>query len=261
MAFEDVAKSTGLSAEQIASIPEDLRTDKSFEPIKDLTGLMTSFRDGQKMIGGSIRIPGKDAKPEEVDAFYSKLGRPAKPEEYQVTLPYPEYIQWNQERIDGFKARAHKAGYSPKQVQEAIDWYGEAVAADFQAKKRSFEEAIAALKTEWGGAFDRNLALAKKARDLYGGEEAKAFFVDDPMGNNPVLIRMLAKMAADLEEGDYLGGPGESTGLTPDDAKSKIAEVLKNPEDLYHAKFAGKVGHEERVKEVQGWYAQAYNTI
>jgi hypothetical protein len=261
MAFQDVATNLGLSEEVVKAIPEELRNDKSFEPIKDFTGLMTSFRDGQKMIGGSVRIPKEDAKPEEIEAFYNKLGRPEKSDGYKYSLPYPEYIAWDQDRIKDFVANAHKSGFTPKQVQTALDWYGKTVAEDYQAKKTAFESATATLKTEWGGAFDRNLALAKRARDLYGGEEAKAFFADDPSGNDPILIKMLAKMASDLEEGDYLGGPGEPTGLTTEDAKSKIAEVLKNPEDLYHAKFAGKPGHEERVKEVQTWYDQAYRAI
>jgi len=261
MAFQDLAQGLGLSEESINSIPEELRTDKSLEPIKDLPGLIKSYSDGQKFIGGSIRIPKEDAKPEEVEAFYTKLGRPAKAEEYKLNLPYPEYVQWDKERIAGFTQAAHRAGMTVKQAQAVIDAFGQQVASDFQAKKNAFESAQATLKTEWGGAYDRNLALAKRVRDMYGGEELKAFFADDPSGNDPRVIRFLAKLGNDLEAGDYLGGPGESTGLTPDEAKEKINEVMRNKDDLYHAKFADKPGHKERVEEVQAWYAVAYNAV
>jgi hypothetical protein len=245
----------------------ELKVEKSLDVFKgkdwnEVGPLMAkSYVEGQKMIGGSIRIPKDDAKPEEWDAIFNKLGRPESPDKYELVLPNPEYIEWNQDRINAFKARMHKAGYTSKQVQEAIHWYSDALTEDFQAKKTSFETAVNTLRTEWGGAFDRNLALAKKARDLYGGPEAKEFFKDDALGNNPVLIKMLARMASDLEEGDYLGGLGETTGMGSDEAKAKIAEVMANKDDLYHAKFQGKPGHDERVQEVQGWYAQAYNAI
>jgi hypothetical protein len=87
----------------------------------------------------------------------------------------------------------------------------------------------------------------------------KEFFKDDPMGNDPRVIRFLAKIGSDLMEGDFLGGPGDTGAMTPDEAKNKIIEVMKNPEDIYHSKFYGKPGHEERVKEVQSWYELAYN--
>ena len=110
---------------------------------------------------------------------------------------------------------------------------------------------------------ERKTVFITPRKDYYqsGGEDAKAFFADDPTGNNPVLIKMLARMAADLEEGDYLGGPGESGGFTPDEAKAKILEVQSNSEDLYHLKFAGKPGHAERVKEVEALYAIAYGKV
>jgi len=269
---DEVAGNQGGAEDQAGSawkgaLPEDLRAEKSLDVFKGkdvnevFPVIAKSYVESQKMIGGSIRIPREDAKPEEIEAFFNKLGRPEKADGYQYTLPYPEYIDWNKERLTDFANQAHKAGFTPKQVQTALDWYGKAYADEFQGRKRSFEEATTALKTKWGGAFDRNMALAKRARDLYGGEEAKKFFADDPLGNNPVLIEMLAKMASDLEEGDYLGGPGETVGMNSDEAKSKIAAVLADPKDLYHAKFAGQPGHNERVIEVQGWYDQAYRAV
>jgi hypothetical protein len=69
---------------------------------------------------------------------------------------------------------------------------------------------------------------------------------------------MIAKMAADLDEADYLGGESNTGGVTPEEAKTKIAEITRNPEDLYHAKFQGKPGHDERVAEVERLYQVAY---
>jgi hypothetical protein len=68
-------------------------------------------------------------------------------------------------------------------------------------------------------------------------------------------------MAADLDEADYLGGETNTGSVTPDEAKTQIAEINRNPEDLYHAKFAGKPGHAERVIEVEGLYQIAYSRV
>jgi hypothetical protein len=249
------------------SVEEGIRAEKSLDVFKGNTWdevgpqIAKSYVASEKMIGGSIRVPKEDAKPEEWDGVWNKLGRPESPDKYQINLPYTEYINWSQDRIKELATAAHRAGFTGKQIQAVIDVYGKQQADDYQAQKKSFEDAVTNLRSEWGGSFDKNIALIRRARDLYGGDGAKEYFKDDPRGNDVVLLRMIARMAADLEEGDFLGGPGEAGGLNAEEAKAKIAEIMKDPNDLYHAKFAMKPGHEERVREVQALYDIGYRAI
>jgi len=241
MSFNDVATSLGLSAEAIEAIPKELREDKSFEPIKDFTGMMTSFRDGQKMIGKitaeSVRIP-KDGDEKGWGDFHTKLGRPESPDKYEVVLNKPDVVPWDQEEVATIKQVFHKIGLNNKQAQAMLDAYGEMVVRGNLAIKQSFDECVATLKKDWGGAFDRNSALAKRLIAEYGGEEAKNFFKGDPVGNQPWMARMLAKIAEALDEGGLLEGGETGVVLSNEDAKAQIAAVMANPDDLYHAKFA-----------------------
>ena len=57
------------------SIPEDLRDDASLKDITDPGVLAKNYVHAQKMLGTSVRIPGEDAGPEDLEAFYSKLDK------------------------------------------------------------------------------------------------------------------------------------------------------------------------------------------
>ena len=55
------------------SLAEDLRSEPSLKDFKDINSLAKSHVSAQKMLGGSIRIPGEDASDEARQEFYSKL--------------------------------------------------------------------------------------------------------------------------------------------------------------------------------------------
>jgi hypothetical protein len=79
-----------------ASLPEDLRKEKSLEAIQDVSSLAKSYVDAEKIVGGSIRIPKEGADQKEWDAFYSKLGRPESPEKYEVKRPMlKDGVSWD----------------------------------------------------------------------------------------------------------------------------------------------------------------------
>lgn len=264
--FEDVAKSMGLSAEQIASIPEDLRNEKSLEPIKDFGGLVKSFSDGQKFIGSSIRIPKDDAKPEEWAAVHAKLGRPESPDKYNLVLPRPEKIDWQDDKLKMFREVGHKLGFNHQQMHGVLNMYADMVDEGDKLIQAGKESALKELEKDWGpqqgAGYQKNMALVKRFVDVYGGEQAKEFFnAVTEVGNHPLLVRMIAKAAMDLDEADFLGGEGNQGGMTPEEAKAQIAEITRNPNDLYHAKFDGKPGHNERVAEVEKLYQLAYPRV
>ena len=67
------------------SLPDDLRDDPSLKSIQDVPGLAKSFIHAQKMVGADkIPVPTEHATKEDWDAVYSKLGRPATPDDYKV---------------------------------------------------------------------------------------------------------------------------------------------------------------------------------
>ena len=72
-----------------SSLPEDIRSAKAFDSVKDVNSLAKQFLDAQSHMGNSIRIPGEDAGQEAIDAFNQKLmnktslmQRPETPEDF-----------------------------------------------------------------------------------------------------------------------------------------------------------------------------------
>src|SRR2546425_12460091 len=67
-----------------------LAKDPSLATIKDIPSLAKLAVEGQKMVGGSIRLPKADAKPEEAEKawgdIYGKLGRPDTPDKYELKI-------------------------------------------------------------------------------------------------------------------------------------------------------------------------------
>ena len=78
-----------------------------------------------KNLGTSVRIPGADAKPEDVAAFHTKLGRPEAAEKYEYAGPenLAERFQTDDETINSFRKIAFNAGYTPAQFKAATDFY------------------------------------------------------------------------------------------------------------------------------------------
>src|SRR5262247_2235515 len=62
--------------------PEELRNDPTLAQIKGNTweeagpNLVKGYVNAQKLVGGSAKLPGPDAKPDEIRAFQDKLGVP-----------------------------------------------------------------------------------------------------------------------------------------------------------------------------------------
>src|SRR5690606_8597707 len=99
-----------------AAFYEDSNAYVSNKGWKEPSDLLMSYRNLEKFAGGAknlLELPPEDASPEVLDAFYSKLGRPANPDEYGLQPPQggdPELTNW-------FKGTAHKLGLSAKQAQ------------------------------------------------------------------------------------------------------------------------------------------------
>jgi hypothetical protein len=69
--------------------------------VKDLDSLVKIARDNQKALreSGRVKIPGADAKPEEIAAFREAMGVPDKAEGYEIKLP--EGLDGEKYELDG----------------------------------------------------------------------------------------------------------------------------------------------------------------
>lgn len=257
----------------LKSIPEDLRADSAFKDIKDVASLAKSYVHAQRMIGyDKVAIPGEKATPEEVAAFYTKLGRPEKPEGYGIKDP--EGVKINAELKTGFLAKAHELGLSTKQAQGLFGWYNEfggnfAKQAEGQALA-SQENALKELKSDFGAAFNERMGLASQAVDwamanIKGAENFKEFLDSSRLGDHPVMVRLFAKVGEMLSEDGQLKGAGTTGGsngaMTPGEAQARLAEFNASPEKMKAYQDSSHPNHKLVKEERARLYSFAYPEV
>lgn len=180
-----------------------------------------SWAEAQKLISSSIRIPGKDAKPEEIAAYREKIGVPADVKGYADAIVKPAHLDdatFNSEpmkaTLSKFTEAAHAANLSKPQVSAILNAYWQ-MDADARLQvvamdKQFATDTEAKLRQKWPGAeYDRNKVAANRAAEHFFGDafkdakliETKAgrFLLDDPN-----MVEMFAKIGREMGE-DRLG--------------------------------------------------------
>ena len=147
------------------------------------------------MVGGSVRIPPKDASPEAKQEFlnkikdidgvllkgdselYSKLGRPEVADKYDIeTLVPEEFREGLKEDIQGFKKIAFDLGLSNDQARKMAEKQIEIIKGNNEKSEREKLAAQESLKKLWGQDYDNRLQAAKQVAKIYGekfGEDIK----------------------------------------------------------------------------------------
>lgn len=224
---------TTTAPEWIASLPDELKQDKTLLQVKDIPSLAKAYVDAQKYVGTAVRMPKDDAPKDEWDAFYTKLGRPAKLEEYGVKSPEfdPELgVSVDEAAVREFSQHFFELGLTPKQAQGVLDKYGDYVLRTLDGETRTNAarrtEVETGLKQEWGATYGRNIALARQAiKDLFGDSPQLAKAVENA-GNDPDLVKGLVRIGERmLEHGEITGEvpPGE----TEASLQAEIARLRK----------------------------------
>ena len=210
-----------------AAFDEDTNAYVSNKGWKEPADLLTSYRN----LESSPVVPRtcsncrpRTRPPEQLDAFYSKLGRPGNPDEYGLQPPEggdPELTNW-------FKGTAHKLGLTAAQAK-ALYTGGTACPVPcrekLQAQKaQEAETELKALKGEWGQATTRWSAPAGVPCRPWGSTlPALGLRGEAGHGRDAQVVRH-----ARVQDGRGLleGGRSESGfGVTPAQARQEIADL------------------------------------
>jgi hypothetical protein len=225
------------------SIPADIRHSVDVESIEDLA---KGYVNAQQMIGGSLRIPGKDAGAEDWDKFYDKIEQVDGVVRYDMDDPttlfrkagLPEDASgYNVDAPEDFLALAHTAGLNRDQVETML-MYNQMQDEDLQSHQDEMvENAIGGLRQEWGMAFDRKLEEGQRAVAFLENTApglAEALEATGA-GNHPAMIKVFQALGANLQEGlGFEGSQQGNTGITPYEAKMQIEEIHNNPDHPWH---------------------------
>lgn len=206
----------------------------------------------EKLLGNAIRIPGKDAKPEEREAFLNKLGRPEKAEGYEFAVPkdLPESLPYDGERATEFKTFAHSIGLTQAQAAQMHDWYvGRTVADHGNAGKAAQNRMTEKAKAE-----------TAKLEKLWGPLDSPTAKANLEFGHRFLTNAGNAEVMADLkahglvgEDGIILSAPIAQLFANAGAALYKEGEVLRGDKGRIDNPFADKTENvTEQMRLVKG---------
>lgn len=203
----------------------------------------SAYWNANKFIGGAkdvVAIPAADAKPEVWNDFYTRMGRPAKAEDYKFEYPKgadgKTAVDVNPAFESFGKSLFHEFGLPPAMAQKGIDRWN-AFAADQIAKqsaadKEANDQAMAKLKTDYGGKYEPALAKGQDFVRKLGLRAELLNSLEANMGAAPLteLLLVLADKALagpdQIIHGDGGGGSGDPARMTPEAAKVEYDRLM-----------------------------------
>jgi hypothetical protein len=236
----------------------EMGQDKSLEPIKDLHGLTKSYIESQKMIGNSIRLPGKDLEPEartkavsDITARLSKEGilegAPETSDGYELPIPTIEGFNANEPMIASFKEMAHKIGLSSSKANDLFSWYlnhQEETNANSQVE---FENMKASMKQEFGGLYPRKMEAARRAVAKYMGVDGDDIISGLPPDVGRKLVMAFAEIGDPMLEDSLILGETVQGVESKDEVRGKMEAMMLDKNhplmDLTHP------GHNKALEE------------
>ena len=232
-------------------IPEKYKDEKALANFTTVDDFVKSYLSAQRLVGANkVAIPNKMATDEDWEEVYSKLGRPAKPEDYKYSFSEEEI---NQDQLKNFNETAHRIGLLPKQAERIIKFYNEMNTQAEVDNQKMFEvkqtEAMADLKKEFGPTYTKRLDQAKKlAVETLGNDMLNNTILKDGsrLGDNVQVIKAFSMLADKLSEDEII--KGEGTGYqTASEIEKEISELTEDGSPYWnkthpnHAKTVDRV--------------------
>ncbi len=197
---------------------------------------------GAEKAGRGVVAPKPDAKPEEWQEFYRKVGGvPEKADGYKL----PSTIDANMAAalsadpmVTQFREHALKSGMPPVFFESAMEWYINTVQGKEQSMLEDFsakaEQDIIDLKNEWKGVeFDKNTELGRRASKQFIPHENQEEFedklsrIEGALGTKETL-KLFASIGAAMGEHNFESGDGDgnmSGGMSPEAARVRISRL------------------------------------
>lgn len=209
-----------------SELPDELKQHEAFtsyQSKKDLwkghIDMAAKVKELDGRLADSIPKLAADATDEQRAAFWAALGRPESPDKYQFDkLEVPEGVTPDDSLDAWFRGVAHASGLTQEQAAGLRQAFNavqvEAYKAQVAATEKARNDASEALKKEWGGDYDANIEVMRRAVEGFGGQEFKALMDSTGLGNNPVVIKVFHTIGKAMQEDGGLLGGGPSTPST-----------------------------------------------
>ncbi len=190
--------------------------------------VLESYRHLEKLIGrDKIALP-REGDAEGWNAVYDRLGRPENAEGYEIAVP--DGVARDAAFEEQMRGLFHKAGLTKAQVSALAEgWHGYLGAETARGEEARVEQAEReeeALRSEWGGSFDRRMEQARRAARQFGDAEL-IDGLEEAVGRAAV-FRMFARIGSAMAEDDLEGEASESFAQ-PGSVRAQIAALKADP--------------------------------
>jgi hypothetical protein len=217
---------------------------KGYKSVDDLAKAALSL---EGRLGTSLTVPGAEATETEWNSFYSKAGRPERPEAYEFKRPkgLPADLPYDEALAGSFKTWAHSAGLNGKQAQTLHDQF--ALAQAEQAKShvaaltKAVETTADALVKDWGPqdseGFKTKHELANRALKKLGLVESfkkSGIIMHDGALTDPALAVAFSQIGEKMFAEDRIDGgdaPGGDNPFKGEKNLTAISALVKSDPD------------------------------
>lgn len=178
-------------------------------------GDVSLLTEGLETVGDGEAKEGEEGAAEKTAAKEEAFA-PEVPERYELTMP--EGWTLDEEGIAELTPIMRELKASNEQVQAVADLYIRRMSAarerQIAAERETVENWRAEVRNdpEIGGAkYEENLASVKKMLIKYGSEDFYNYLDDSSLGNYPPFVKVMVKIAKELEDDKFIPGGGASS--------------------------------------------------
>jgi hypothetical protein len=208
---------------------------KGYKTVEDAVKAAHSL---EGRLGASVTVPGADAKAEDWEKFYAKVGRPEKPDLYEFKRPsdLPKDLPYDEALAGKAKVWAHKAGLNPQQAQVFHDEWVRDQTAQVQAHltevTKQVETAHASLVKEWGPeqseGFKTKHEMANRAIKKLGlidGFKKSGLVLPDGALTDPAIAIAFSTVGEQMFAEDRIDGESTPGGPNPFEGEPNLTAI------------------------------------
>lgn len=212
--------------------------------------LADGYRNLEKLLGGEkMPLPRGADDTEGWNRVYDALGRPKEADAYKVPV-----LEGADPAIVGqVQAKFHELGLSEAQGNALAEWWNQTQNSSLQglvqqsAQQSALE--LQSLQKEWGGAYEENIELGRRAAQEYGLGADKLNAIERALGTGEML-KLFSQIGRAQGEAKMEGGGNSNPfGMTPEAARARI-EALRSDSKWSMAYTSGDVDAQSEMQRL-----------
>lgn len=213
-----------------------------------------SYRQLEKNLGAPperlLKLPERSDAPEWND-IYSKLGKPAKPEEYGLKPKEGDtaFGEWAEKTFHGANLTKDQAKVLAQNFEA---FQKQAVESQNKALAQKLDLQEIALKQEWGAAFDHKILEVKKGVHAFGIDAPTVDALEQALGFDKTM-KLLSKLGEKVGEDSFVSAESGQKGgfkpMTPHAAQEQINSLMKD-KDFVSKYLNGNIEAKERMEHL-----------